>query len=371
MSEPQVVVYGASGYTGKLIAEFLARRDIAFVAAGRSAERLATELETVRGLTAALCRIEAVEHEQAALAKLFAGRRLVINVVGPFMQLAEPVLRAALEAGCNYIDTTGEQDWVRRVRDEFGAQFHARGLLACPATSFMWLAGQLAVEELLLKEGIDSFDIVYAPNGPPTIASTLSFLCMCTRPQYVLANGQLGTWPEATSIQISMPHTHEVLHGLPWGGGCEPIWYENDPRVRNVRVCVAFPNSPFLGWILDRMKEFARVAKTMSPAQQEELTNEWGRQIASNPPREDEDVNRCIVSVRARGRLVGCNLTFYATSPYLQTGAIAATAAECVLGGKMRATGFSSPAAAFGHRTFIDSLHRANLHCSLDDAVWR
>lgn len=371
MSEPQVVVYGASGYTGKLIAEFLGRRGIAFVAAGRSAERLEAEMATVPGLGRGSYQVRAVAHERAALAGLFRGRRLVINVTGPFMQIGGPVVEAALEAGCHYLDTTGEQDWVRHLRDGFGPQFHARGLLLSPATSFMWLAGQLAVEELLLKEGIDSFDIVYAPNGAPTVASTLSFLRMCTRPQYLLLNRQLETWPEASSIQVSVPHTHEILTGLPWGGGCEPIWYEHDHRVRNLRVCVAFSNSPFVGWVLDRMQEYVRVAKSLSSEQQEELTNEWGRQIATTPPREDEDVNRCTISVRARGRLAGCNLTYYATSPYLQTGAMIATAAHMVLDGQNRVSGFASPAQAFGHQTFIDSLHREGLHCRLADAVWR
>ena len=371
MSEPQVVVYGASGYTGKLIAEFLARRGIDFVAAGRSAERLEAEMATVPGLDRNRCRIRGVAHEQRALAALFKGCKLVINVTGPFMQLGEPVVAAALEAGCHYLDTTGEQDWLLHVRDHFGPKFAAQGLLACPATSFMWLAGQLAVEELLLKEGIDSFDIVYAPNGAPTVASTLSFLRMCTRPQYLLLNGELATWPEASSIQVSAPHTHEILTGLPWGGGCEPIWYANDRRVRNLRVCVAFTPSPFVGWVLDRMQEYARVATSLSPEQQEELTNAWGREIATTPPREDEDVNRCTISVRARGRLAGCNLTYYATSPYLQTGAMIATAAQCLLEGSFHGAGVASPAAACGHHTFIDSLHREGLHCTLADAVWR
>ena len=371
MSEPQVVVYGASGYTGKLVAEFLAARRIDFVAAGRSTKRLAEELATVPGIGKVNCEVAAVEHDCAALVKLFAGRKVVVNVVGPFMQLGEPVVCAALEAGCHYLDTTGEQDWVRHVREMHGVAFSARGLLLCPANSFMWAAGQLAVEELLQKDGVDSFDVVYAPNGAPTFASTLSFLRMCTRPQYMLVNGQLGTWPEAATIQVAVPHTHEVLRALPWGGGCEPIWYEGDRRVRNLRVCVAFPNSPMIDWIVGRMQEFARVAKTLSPEQQEDLTNEWGRQIASTPPRENEDVNRCVISVRARGRLAGHNLTYYATSPYLQTGLMMAAAVEAVLAGNAASVGFASPAAAFGHRTIIENLHRAGLHCSLENATWR
>lgn len=137
-------------------------------------------------------------------------------------------------------------------------------------------------------------------NGSPTIASTLSLLRMCTKPQYILANRTLETRPEAASIQMSMSHTHEILRGPPWGGGCEPIWYERDPRVRNVRVCVAFPNVPLVDWVLSKMTEFARLKPELSPQEAEDLTNPWGREVARTRPREIEDVSRFITSCRAR-----------------------------------------------------------------------
>jgi hypothetical protein len=252
------------------------------------------------------------------------------------------------------------------LRDNYGASFQAKSRVLCPANSFMWVAGQLAIETLLETPGLDSFDLIYAPNGSPTIASTLSFLRMCTRAQYILVNGVLETWPEASFIQVSVPHSHEILRGIPWGGGCEPIWYERDPRVRNVRVCVAFPNVPIVDWVIGRMREFARLAPGLSPQEGEELTNAWGREVAQTPPREIEDVNRCVISARARGRLIGRNLAFYTTSPYLQTGLLGAEATMQLLEGRHKQTGFTSAAAAFGHRKIIGALHDAGLHCTAD-----
>jgi short subunit dehydrogenase-like uncharacterized protein len=367
--DPKVVVYGASGYTGKLIAEFLAKRGIRFVAAGRNGERLEAEMADVPGLKTADYEVRAVTHEAGALAGLFRGRAVVINVTGPFMQIGEPVVQAALAEGCHYLDTTGEQDWVIFLRDRYAKDFEAKGLLLCPANAFMWTAGQLAIETLLETPGIDSFDLIYAPNGSPTVASTLSFLRMCTKPQYILSHNVLETWPEASYIQVSVPHTHEILRGLPWGGGCEPIWYQADPRVRSIRVCVAFPNSPFADWVLERMREFASLAPGLSPQEAEALTNHWGRQIAQTPPREIEDVNRCVVSARARGRLAGRNLALYATSPYLQTAALSAASTAQLLEGRQSRIGFASPAAAFGHRYLIDALNSAGLHCAIKDAL--
>lgn len=368
-NEMNVVLYGASGYTGKLIAEYLAARGIRFIAAGRSAERLEAEMARVPGLKAGDYEIRAVAHETHALRGLLHGRAVVINVVGPFMQLGEPVVQAALAESCHYLDTTGEQDWLMLLREQYGKQFEAKGRVLCPANSWMWVAGQLAIETLLESGEIDSFDLVYAPNGSATIASTLSFLRMCTQPQYILANNVLETWPAASVIQVSLPHTHEILRAVPWGGGCEPIWYEHDPRVRNVRVCVAFPNSPIVDWVIGRMQEYVRVAPDLTSQEMEQLTNSWGLEVATTPPREIEDVNRCVISCRGRSRLVGRNLALYTTSPYLTTGVLVATAARRLLEGRQDRIGFTSPAAAFGHRRLIEALNAAGLHCAIKDAL--
>src|SRR5471030_1155629 len=108
----EVVLYGASGYTGKLTAWKLAERGIPFIAAGRNAERLRAELAKLPELKDADYECVAVPHDRKALAGLFKGRQVVINIVGPFMQLGLPVVEACLDAGCHYIDTTGEMDWV-------------------------------------------------------------------------------------------------------------------------------------------------------------------------------------------------------------------------------------------------------------------
>ena len=88
----QVVIYGASGYTGKLTAWKLAERGIPFIAAGRNAERLQMELDKVPELKGADYQCVEVAHDRKALAGLFAGKKVVINIVGPFMQLGLPVV---------------------------------------------------------------------------------------------------------------------------------------------------------------------------------------------------------------------------------------------------------------------------------------
>ncbi len=87
--------------------------------------------------------------------------------------------------------------------------------------------------------------------------------------------------------------------------------------------------------------------------------------MAQTPPRENEDVNRCVTSCRARGRLDGRNLAFYAISPYLQTGVLGAVATEALLCWRQKQVGFTSAALGFGHRDLIEHLHSAGLHSTL------
>lgn len=360
MGKP-IVVYGMSGYTGRLIAEYLTKRQLPFIAAGRNEQRLKEALERVPGQHQA--EVRAVEHDEAALTELFTEAKIVVNVVGPFGQLAEPVVKAALAAGCHYIDTTGEQDYAVDVRDRYGAAFAEKGLALISACSFMWTAGMIAAELALEDPGIDSLDIVYAPKAAPTVTSTLSFLRMVCLPQHYKLDGQLVEWPRGTSVDVAVPGRHVIHAGLPWGGGFEPLWFANDDRVRNCQVLVAFPKGPLIDFIQDRVAAFGEIAEGKSREELEEISNAWAMTVAVEPPKEVPEVNHTIVSCWARGTTTGKHIVLHTTSPYLQTGSLVAEACKRVLNGQLRAVGFQPATAAFGHRELMAALAEDGLHC--------
>ena len=354
----QVVVYGASGYTGKLVAWKLATRGIPFIAAGRNAARLEAEMAKVPELKGHDYRCAAVAHDAASLQALFSGAKVVINVTGPFMQIGRPVVEAALAAGCHYFDTTGETDWMALLKAEFGPKFAARGLALVPANSYMWAEGNLAAELALETPGIDTLDMVYLADSQVSVASTLSFMRMCTRPQYYLQNNALVAWPQATAYSVNVPGDHLPLLALPWGGGGEPIWYADDPRVRNCKVLVSFRNQEAFKAVFGLLQKFEAEAKHLSSAEQEAWTNEVGGLISppQEPPREDPDVNRCVLSCHGRGNTRSVSVIVRGNSPYAQTGAICAEAARRALLGQLKASGFASPTAVVGARNLLGSL---------------
>jgi short subunit dehydrogenase-like uncharacterized protein len=114
-----VVVYGASGYTGRLVMEHLREHGMPFVAAGRDRRRIEESLRLVPGIESARYEIAEVEHSVEALTKLLQGRRVICNTVGPFARYNMEVAEACLRTNVHYMDTTGEQFAMMQLDKHF------------------------------------------------------------------------------------------------------------------------------------------------------------------------------------------------------------------------------------------------------------
>lgn len=117
-----VVVYGATGFTGTLVAEYLLREygvgaDLSWAIAGRNAARLE---DVRRGLGDAARELDIVvadSLDRDALAALAASTRVVLSTVGPYALYGTPLVEACVEAGTSYCDLAGEVQWIRRMVD--------------------------------------------------------------------------------------------------------------------------------------------------------------------------------------------------------------------------------------------------------------
>lgn len=141
MAGGPIAVYGASGYTGRLVARELARRGLDAVLAGRDAARLHAAAAAA-GVDYPV-RAAALD-DRDALRHALGDCAAVVNCAGPFVRFGEPVLRAALETGTHYLDTTGEQRWIQRVFEQHHAAAEAAEVAAIPAVGFDYLPGDLA-----------------------------------------------------------------------------------------------------------------------------------------------------------------------------------------------------------------------------------
>lgn len=334
----------------KHVAWKLAQRGIPFIAAGRNKARLQEQMANMPELKDARHEVMAVNHDEASLTELFRGRKVVHNLVGPYMQLGEPVMRAALAAGVHYLDATGEQDWMIHVREAYGQKFADQGLVLSAACASMWNAGLLVAESVLEKEGIDSLDILYTLHGIPSVSSTLSFMRMCCQPQLYLSNKQLVPWPAATGVQVCVPGTHQVLTALPWSGGGESLFFERDTRVRNCSTLVAFRNQALMGLLIPKMAEFQQKHAHLSRQEQEKATNDWAMQIApkGDMAREDFNQHRVLFTCHGRGTLVARSVAMWGATGYVMTGVIGATTIDALLRDRAQASGFQSATRVVG-----------------------
>ncbi|NOZ42435.1 MAG: saccharopine dehydrogenase [Alphaproteobacteria bacterium] len=352
----EIIVYGASGYTGKLIAESLGRRNIPFTAAGRNAERIskAMALASERLGRAIDHEVAEVPHDAASLTSLFNGARIVVNVTGPFARIGETVVKAALEANCNYLDTTGEQDFIFDMEKKYSDAFRARGLLQSQACAYMWTFGAMAAELALEHDDIDSIDLMYSSDrGVPSVASTRSFMRMLACPHYYLADNELVEWERAKLFDVNIPDSMTTFRASPWGGGAEPGWYLKDDRVRNCRVMIGAQNELMeqvrdgVRQIIDRSQDDPAARDTIAYAVADAITLE-------EPQKEDPRTHRCIISCHARGTTHAVTTKIILHSAYVATGELIAMGCADLLAGKSKAVGCSSAVRAFGHRRLLD-----------------
>ncbi|MFJ9753034.1 saccharopine dehydrogenase family protein [Streptomyces chartreusis] len=135
-----IAVYGASGYTGRLVASELARRKIKMVLIGRDFKKIHQVAESVAVRNAEL---HAVSHERQSLEIAFRDCEAVINCAGPFIQLGEVTIEAAIAAGCHYVDTSGEQLYIKRVFDALSERARISGVTLIPGATESGLLGDL------------------------------------------------------------------------------------------------------------------------------------------------------------------------------------------------------------------------------------
>jgi hypothetical protein len=360
MATKPVIVYGASGYTGRLVCEYLREYNVPFVAAGRDETRLKTSMEShVAGIETADYEVVQVSHDPAALQDLFAGASVVCNTVGPFRTHGPEVVEACLVTGTHYLDTTGEQDWLVTCDEKYGADFAAAGLLLAPGTAQMYTTGEIAAELCLESPGLDTLDIAVFWGGSPTVASTLTILVNAALAgAFYLEQNQYQPWdPDAGLYQLVIPGQHELALALPWGGTSHPVWYRRDPRVANVRALGGVFNKPLMLGVPQIVAAAVEATKDMEPDEQYAALVATASQVMSQmPPRENPRLNKSLVSVHASGPLGRAHCVIHGNQNYKQTGALQAYGAYALLQQPPRRAGFASGCQAFGHRELLGVL---------------
>jgi hypothetical protein len=364
-SKKPVVVYGASGYTGRLVCEYLREYNIPFIAAGRSADKIHAAMKSnVAGIETASYEVVEVPHTAEALTLLFKGASVVLNTVGPFAKFGHAVVQACLAAKCHYTDTTGEQDWLITLDQEYGARFGAAALLLSPGLAQMYTTGEIAAQLCLETPGLDTLDIAVFWGGSPTIASTQTILVNAAMAKaYYLEQNQFVEWqPDAGLYNVTIPGQHEAALALPWGGTSHPVWFKRDPRVSNVKVLGGVFNKALMLGVPQIVAGAIKATEGMNADDRyAALAKTAAGVVNSMPPRENPRINKSVDSVYASGPLARAHCVIFGNCNYKQTGLLQAFGAASLLQQAPKRAGFASGCQAFGHHELLGALRSFGL----------
>jgi short subunit dehydrogenase-like uncharacterized protein len=157
-SKFDIVVYGATGFTGQLVAEYLAThyrdgKQLRWAMAGRSLDKLKSVRDAI-GAPADTPLIVADSSDVAALKAMIGQTRLVISTVGPYQLYGNELLAACAETGVDYVDLCGEPIWMRQMIDAHQATAQksgARIVFSCGFDSLPFELGAFFCQETAKK----------------------------------------------------------------------------------------------------------------------------------------------------------------------------------------------------------------------------
>jgi short subunit dehydrogenase-like uncharacterized protein len=361
----RVILFGATGYTGRLTAECLVRAGAAPVLAGRSEDALVALV----GELAPYGPIDAAPTWQwADVADAGSVRALVrdpadvlVSTVGPFDRLGRPAIEAAIDQGCAYLDSTGEPGFIRQVFEVDGPRAAATGARLLPAFGYDYVPGNLA-GALAMRDARDAgrvptrVEIGYFARGELALSSgtRASAASGILAPAYAFRHGRLGAGlgavtsfefdgrrhdalPVSTSEHFALPRIEPGLRDVGVYLGWAGRWTRATAIVGG--ALAAGSRLPLLGGLLSAGVERASGTATGQGPSAGQRAGTTTIAVA----RTFDGVGRELGHVRVEG-----------PSPYDLTAELLAWGAAMQLTGRACAAGAQGPVDAFGLDALVD-----------------
>ena len=229
------LLYGATGYTGELIAREACRRGQRPILAGRNAavvERLARELG---------CEWRSFALDDAnALGAGLAGASLVLHCAGPFSITAEPMMRACLAARAHYLDITGEIDVFERAHGLDAAAREA-GVLLCPGVGFDVVPSDcLAAQIKAALPDASHLALGFDSRSAPSRGTAKTMIESLRERSKIRVDGRIVSIPLASRVrEIDFGEGPRSAVAIPWGDVSTAFYTTGIPNIE-----VYIPSSP-------------------------------------------------------------------------------------------------------------------------------
>lgn len=231
LDQSQWLIYGATGYTGRLIAQEAVRLGMKPFLGGRNQATLRPLADSL-GLTTRCFSLQDPQESHRGL----AGMTLVLNCAGPFSQTAKAMLGACLQTSCHYLDITGEIEVFEYIFGQRAALAKA-GILALPGVGYDvvpsdCLAAMLAVRLLEVGGGKPhQLDLAFRTNGGISRGTLKTMIENLPHGSMERKGGTIARIPWV-SITRNLPISRELGCAIPWGDVSTAFYSTGAPNIR-------------------------------------------------------------------------------------------------------------------------------------------
>lgn len=347
------MIYGANGYTGRLIVEEAVRRGMTPVLAGRNAGAIRSLAEESHCAS----RVFALDDVSEISAQL-AGIEAVLHCAGPFSATAQPMLDACLAAGVDYLDITGEIPVIEAAASRH-ARAVSRGVCLIPAVGFDVVPSD-CLAAMLARRLPDATQLILAFTGVGRLSTGTTKTMLEGLPYggRVRRDGRITKVPTAwKSMRVPFRGGRRWAVTIPWGDVAS-AWHSTG--IPNIEVYLAMSRAQIRSLRLMR----PLLPALRLPLPQSMLQAGVRRFLAGRSGGEGDPGRGSFWGRVANAKGAGLEATLQTPDGYHLTALAALSALEKVLAQEAPA-GFSTPSKAFGAE-FILTIPETDLRWELD-----
>jgi short subunit dehydrogenase-like uncharacterized protein len=348
----RIAVYGATGFSGGLIAGELMRLGADLLVAGRNRGKLEALSEELGGVPFAAVSVD----DPAGLREMLGPCSVVVACAGPFGLHGEPVVAAAVDTGTHYLDTTGEQGFMRTVFDRYGARAAEQGAALVSGMGFDYAPGDLIAA--LTADGMGPLEeivVAYCVHGfEPTHGTALSGLEIMRGGDVVWADGAWQPAPRSADggrWRFPEPIGEQRMLRYPAGEQVTVPRHVETARVRTLLNGMVVP---------PRLMPLAVIASPLlGLAMRTPLRRAMGalvRRLPGAPGEQSRTASRFTISCEARGKPGTRRGTVRGSDVYGLTAASLAHGALLCANPDYERSGALAPAQAFDPSSFLAAL---------------
>jgi short subunit dehydrogenase-like uncharacterized protein len=382
----RVVLFGATGYTGKLTARAMVERGLRPVLAARSESKLEALAEELGGRALAVAAAEPADRAGSGLRgpletavadvsdppsvrALVEQGDVLVTTVGPFVRWGSAAAAAATTAGAHYLDSTGEPPFIREVFERYGPAAESAGCALLTAFGFDWVPGNLAggialdrAGESAVRVDVGYFTTGSAEAGAMSGGTKASLVGVIAAPSFSYTDGRVRTERGAKSLRQFSVEDREMA-GVSVGSSEHFTLPRVAPQLREVNC--------YLGWFGPASRAMQVASGGMSLAFKvpglERLWKAAGEKLVQGSAGGPDEAKRSrygshVVAIAyddADSELSEVHVT--GVDGYTFTGRILAWGADRAAAGALQGTGALGPVDAFGLAGLIEGCAQAGI----------